>query len=328
MYPSNRRGSVMIAVLWVITVMMILVLGLGFESRSDVERTILYRDRAKAYWLARAAVERVKFDYAESRRTGQEDHELKARFRYEFEGGYAECILQSQSSLMSANSTNRELWHQLLKLYLPEDQARDQVIDAILDWMDPDDLEQLNGAELEYYQSLTPPYLPRNGPFNSVEELLLVRGITEPMFYGSLHRQNGVPGLKDLLSVKAQDINRFDVNTCPLGILMAFLEIDAEQAREVIKARNEKLFETMDEVTALINTEVPGNAAKFLFPNQKPNQFTIKATGFVNGSPARYTVEDEVRYTGGAKLFVNLSHKDFSLEHVDDLGLTEEEEKL
>lgn len=58
------------------------------------------------------------------------------------------------------------------------------VADAILDWIDADDTAREAGAELSYYQSLPQPYRPRNGPIRSLDELLLVRGVTAEMLYG------------------------------------------------------------------------------------------------------------------------------------------------
>ena len=41
-----------------------------------------------------------------------------------------------------------------------------------------------NGAESDYYGSLSPPYAPRNGPPVTIEELLLVRGVTPQLLFG------------------------------------------------------------------------------------------------------------------------------------------------
>ena len=59
-----------------------------------------------------------------------------------------------------------------------EGEARDVVVDSILDWRDPDDFYRINGAENDYYQSLKEPYNSKNGNLDSIEELLLVRGVT------------------------------------------------------------------------------------------------------------------------------------------------------
>jgi type II secretory pathway component PulK len=60
----------------------------------------------------------------------------------------------------------------------------DEISDAILDWLDADDTTRDNGAESDYYGSLTPPYAARNGPIQSIDELLLVRGVTPQLLYG------------------------------------------------------------------------------------------------------------------------------------------------
>src|SRR5262249_21214623 len=54
----------------------------------------------------------------------------------------------------------------------------DSIADAILDWLDSDDTPRENGAEVDYYSSLSPPYAPKNGPIETLEELLKVRGVT------------------------------------------------------------------------------------------------------------------------------------------------------
>ncbi len=65
------------------------------------------------------------------------------------------------------------------------------IADAIMDWIDDDDETREFGAEFDYYQSLGSPYEPNNGPFNTVEELLLVRGVTPEMLYGADINRNG-----------------------------------------------------------------------------------------------------------------------------------------
>jgi len=70
-------------------------------------------------------------------------------------------------------------------------ETADIIVDSIVDWLDADDLHRLNGAEDEYYeanyeeQGQIAPYHPKNGRFDTLEELLLVRGMTPEIFYGS-----------------------------------------------------------------------------------------------------------------------------------------------
>jgi len=60
----------------------------------------------------------------------------------------------------------------------------DNIADAILDWIDPDDTQREYGAESAYYNSLQPGYSPRNAPPVTIEELLLVQGVTPELLYG------------------------------------------------------------------------------------------------------------------------------------------------
>ncbi len=68
----------------------------------------------------------------------------------------------------------------------------EEIADAILDWMDPDSDQREFGAEVEYYSTLQPPYSPKNGPLESIEELLLVRGVTPGLLFGLDVNRNGV----------------------------------------------------------------------------------------------------------------------------------------
>lgn len=60
----------------------------------------------------------------------------------------------------------------------------DATADAILDWIDSDSTPRQQGAESDSYTTLKPGYAPRNGPPMTIEELLLVRGVTPRLLFG------------------------------------------------------------------------------------------------------------------------------------------------
>jgi len=75
---------------------------------------------------------------------------------------------------------------------------------AVIDWRDEDDSTVTpDGAEASYYESLPYPYRPRNGPFQTTGELLLVRGVTPEMFFGTAAGR----GIVDLVTVDSQSLN-------------------------------------------------------------------------------------------------------------------------
>jgi type II secretory pathway pseudopilin PulG len=68
----------------------------------------------------------------------------------------------------------------------------EDVADAILDYLDEDEEPRPYGAEFgDYYQQLLPPYKPANGPIATVEQLLLVRGVTPQLLFGYDQNRNG-----------------------------------------------------------------------------------------------------------------------------------------
>ena len=68
----------------------------------------------------------------------------------------------------------------------------EEIADAVLDWLDEDDDPREFGVEYDYYEGLEPPYTPTNGPFRSVEELMLVRGVTPDLMFGMDTNRNGL----------------------------------------------------------------------------------------------------------------------------------------
>lgn len=66
---------------------------------------------------------------------------------------------------------------------------------AIIDWRDDnDEIHEAGGAERgdAYYASADIPYAPRNAPFEALEELRLVRGVTDALWFGEDRNENGV----------------------------------------------------------------------------------------------------------------------------------------
>ena len=61
----------------------------------------------------------------------------------------------------------------------------DDVAAAIVDWRSDPNTSTPGGAESDYYLSLPDAYYCKNDLYESVEELLLVRGVTQQMLYGN-----------------------------------------------------------------------------------------------------------------------------------------------
>lgn len=75
-------------------------------------------------------------------------------------------------------------------MYLPN--MTEEIAAAILDWIDEDEETRSYGAESDYYETLETPYFAKNGPLESLDELLLVRGMTPELLYGEDTNRNGI----------------------------------------------------------------------------------------------------------------------------------------
>jgi general secretion pathway protein K len=125
------------------------------------------------------------------------------------------------------------------------------IIDSILDWRDVDDSTHMSGTESDFYKTLQPPYWSKNGPIDDLSELLLVRGVTVPMYWGSgaaghlqvLNRPLSARrshfeeptyaiGLVDLFS--ALSSRQVNVNTASATVLQLVPEIDENIANAII----------------------------------------------------------------------------------------------
>ena len=102
----------------------------------------------------------------------------------------------------------------------------EDIAEAILDWLDEDDEPHELGAEADYYNTLETPYSPSNGPLASVEELLLVRGVTPTLLFGADVNRNGM--------LDADEQTRFSVSVDTPGALgwAAYLTVYGAEANK------------------------------------------------------------------------------------------------
>jgi len=145
-------------------------------------------------------------------------------------------IISSGENKGEYNEKQKDLLARLLKLEafnLEEDRVND-ILDAIKDWMDEDDEATGFGAEDSYYQSLEPPYSCRNAAFESLDELLLVKGITHELFYGT----DETPGISAYLAVQGD--GKININTADPLVLEALSDdLDSTMIGEMVEYRSD-----------------------------------------------------------------------------------------
>ena len=98
------------------------------------------------------------------------------------------------------------------------------IVDAIVDWLDydDDDATEPDGAENDYYLGLENPYPCKNGPMDSIEELLLIKGITPELYFGDPKQEDQLP-LPEYLTVHGDWQGRVNANTALPETLAAMI---------------------------------------------------------------------------------------------------------
>ena len=93
--------------------------------------------------------------------------------------------LVDEASKLNLNTASRAMLEALPNMTA-------EIAGAIIDWRDTDSNPTSNGAEDETYLRLTPARHCKNAPFESVEELRLVSGMTTELLYGEDSNLNGI----------------------------------------------------------------------------------------------------------------------------------------
>jgi len=192
----------------------------------------------------------------------------------------------------------------------------DYLTDGILDWCDVDDDHKINGAESDYYQSLTPPYSAKNGPIDDLKELLLIRNITPKMYWGNRTNQlansaltaSPIPtaeeededepdypvGLVDLYTPIS--VGYININTASLEVLQLLDGMDENRAAFIINLRNgfDGIPGTVDdEPFSTITGQgplIPGTRALSQVPSFQTSAARANAARFMSISSATFQV--------------------------------------
>lgn len=159
-------------------------------------------------------------------------------------GGSYEFKIEDESGRFPLNGASEaELQRLLTNLSLGRLEAV-RVAAAIADWMDPDELHRLDGAEWEdYYRDVPGGRHPANGPFVTLDELRDVRGVDAALY----------ERLRPLVTV-AREV-RVNLNTAAEPVIAALPGLDRIAARRIAQARRAGMvFENLEGVATLLDT--------------------------------------------------------------------------
>ena len=193
----HDRGTVLIVTMWVILVLAGLVLVFSRSMRVEAIASANHVASLQAHAAMQGAVQFVfaQLEVAESGSISVAETPCEAvevgedlfwilHPNLEDDRNYYFGIVD-EASKINLNTASMEM---LLKL--PGMTA--ELAYGIIDWRDADSDVSPGGAENEYYLLLTEPHYCKNAPFETVEEVLLVKAASQQLLYGEDANRNGV----------------------------------------------------------------------------------------------------------------------------------------
>ena len=307
-----RRASVLVGLLWCLALLSVVVIGVLHTARLDLLVVKNHGDQIQAHYLALAGIEKAKAliyrDAAERKRNARNhtgglydapDHFRdvplgRGQFRVFRQGSREEGggILYGVSDEESRLNVNQASAEEIGKIA----EMAPEIVASILDWRDEDNEVTPGGAEADYYTSFQPPCLPRNGPFQTTRELLMVRGVSRELFLGEDTNQNGLldpeeddgnetpppdnrdgfldAGWSGVVTVdsavrnqNAAGLDRVNVQTADEKSLASVPGISAELAKAIVASRGQNQLESLADLLEVAAPNPPGQQS----PTQNSN---------------------------------------------------------
>jgi general secretion pathway protein K len=168
--------------MWVAVLLTVIAGSFIVERRTETMVISNSISMARAEAMADAGVQRAVFEIYRNDNSPEAWKRDGTRYSMSFDGAPITVEIRDESAKIDINTAFEPLLRGLLvQSGLPEDEAS-RVLDAILDWRDPDDLKRPNGAEEPDYRAAGLSYKPANGPFQAIEELQLVLGMRPEIY--------------------------------------------------------------------------------------------------------------------------------------------------
>jgi general secretion pathway protein K len=210
----DKRGVVLLLVLATIALFTVMVVNFSADEGLDMQLAYNFRDSMQAQYIARSGVEAAiallkKDDLAYD----SEDEDWGSFNEYAMgasqylgsqtitgtvtdESGRFDLNSMAKAEGQTYRINQFKKIFELLEIDISPTELTD-LGNAVRDWIDKDDDDGGNGAEEKYYQSLETPYHCKNAPFDSPEEILLVKGMKPEYYYGT----ETYKGIKDYVAV-------------------------------------------------------------------------------------------------------------------------------
>jgi len=292
---ASQRGIALMMVLWILVFLTVIVLSFSTTVRTDSYSALSFKKEVENKFLAEAGVQRGLMEILyrnvnKNQKIIMEGREVLPIDGRAYQGplgdGFYTFSITDESGKININTlsdnTRVILYNLLVNRGIPG-QAADTLVDSILDWKDPDELYRTNGAESDYYLSLPDPYRAKNAGFDTLEELLLVKGMTQQILFGD----DGRSGIAPMLTVHSAT-DKINVKAAPREVLIAIPGMTADLADSIIAIRESGAEEVVDQLQVIFGKSY-GAMAQYVGARTS-NIYTIDAIGYRDDKRKGYAI--------------------------------------
>lgn len=284
MRKLDERGVALLLALLVLALLVALILEFDADARREYRDAAAFRDNFKATVLSRAAAQAARAvlqqDFVRDKQVGQFYDALTDLWAFPIEkyaigDGLLTAQIEDERGKLNLNDlaaggdpNARKAKLLRVKRLFELLQVNPDLVDAIVDWVDADDVPEAAGAETLYYQSLKPPYRAANGPLQTVRDLRLIKGMTPDI----------VDRLQRYVTVYPKEgESKVNINTADIIVLQALdPRISQAIAGDIIQNRPYKTIQDPDRVGSFV--EIGKELRLLNVYDVKSNMFSARMT--------------------------------------------------
>lgn len=176
----DEKGVILIWVFWLLLALSVIVLGVMQKTKFYYGATSVGVHHAQMRHAAEGAFHQVVDELLTQKSNKQLSKVMS--FNYVTNGLGIRAVATRENGKININKASEDLLSAAFAANGTDEKTARAIAAAIIDWRDPDELPRPGGAEAIHYMRDGENIKPRNGPFETVGELLFVRGVTDDVF--------------------------------------------------------------------------------------------------------------------------------------------------
>jgi len=177
----SEEGIALVAVLWVLALLSLIAALLSLETRTDARIARNSIDLAAAQAAADAGIDRAILDLISSE-TEKKFRADGTPYNWHFAGSDVRISVRDESDKVNINTAPAALLASWFASVGFDPNSAQSLANKIADFRDSDNLPHSDGAEESEYRAAGLTWGPKNSPFEGVEELQQVLGMTAGIY--------------------------------------------------------------------------------------------------------------------------------------------------